>query len=267
MSGDLAPLLRLKHRIATSPLAGSAAALRRGLGRVRSLRHPELGLLLQEQAFSDACLKQIIRPDWNCLDVGAHIGSVSWQLRALAPRGHLTIIEALPAKAALLRKRFPDATVHHVAVSDTTGEVSFFESLKDPGFSSLSDRSSRGKTREIRVPMRRIDDLLPEGQVLHFLKIDVEGHEYAALRGAEARLRRDRPIILFEAGAVDDPDMKDAPYEALFGFLGALGYEIRPVFHQYFGREPVGIDGFTACRRYPFTAFNFFATVPEGSPA
>jgi hypothetical protein len=72
-------------------------------------------------------------------------------------------------------------------------------------------------------------------------------------------------VILFEAGAIGDREVDDSEYDRMFGFLTDLGYAIRPVFHQYYGREPVDLAAFHACRRYPFTAFNFFAT-PEVTP-
>lgn len=265
MTPPLPPLLRLKSRIATSPLAGPVAVLRGLQGRVKAMLHPELGLLHQEGRLTDACLTKLIRPDWNCLDVGGHLGSVSYTLGKLAPRGRLHIVEASPAKAAALRERFPKAQVHATAVSDRTGEAVFYENLSQPGFSSLSNRARRGETREVRVPLARIDDLWPRDLRLDFIKIDVEGHEYAALCGAEAVLRRHRPVILFEAGAVQDHDVNAESYDDLHAFLTSLGYAIRPVFHQHFGREAVTLDAFRACRLYPFTAFNFFATPTMGA--
>lgn len=208
----------------------------------------------------DACLCRMVQSNWNCIDIGAHIGSVSYRLSILAPRGRLMIIEAVPAKAAALRARFPKATVHQVAVGEVPGEVTFYENTTQPGFSSLSNRAIRGRTREARVRMARIDDLWPQDQELHLIKIDVEGHEFPALRGAERILRLYRPAILFEAGAAADPDVAGADYEGLFSYLGELGYAIRPAFSQFHDREPLSLDGFNACRYYPFTAFNFFAT-------
>ncbi len=259
------PLLRFKHRLATSPLAGPVAALRSLGGRVQALLHPQLGPLFREPRLTDACLARMIRPDWNCLDVGGHIGSMAFRLSRLAPQGHLTIVEATPAKAAALRARFPQATVHGVAVSDRTGEADFYENMAQPGFSSLSNRTSRGETRTIRVPVMRLDDLLPRDRPVHFIKLDVEGHEPAALRGAEATLRAHRPAILFEAGAVEDHDLDASGYDRMFAFLQDLGYAIRPVFGQHRGSAPLDLAAFRACRRYPFTAFNFFATA--GVPA
>ena len=255
--------LRLKHRVGTSPLAAPANWLRHTAARLKGAGHPELGLLRQEDAMIDAVLTRLVKPDWHCLDVGGHLGSISYRLQQLAPRGHLTIVEASPGKAAQLARRFVGATVHAVAVSDAPGEVSFYENLAQPGFSSLADRSDRGATREIRVPARRIDDLMGEARV-DFLKIDVEGFEYPALRGAEALLSRERPVILFEAGALGDASIDAGLADQLFDYLTAgHGYRIHAAFDLYYDRPAISPELFASYRRYPYLAFNYFA-LPQG---
>ena len=211
-----------------------------------------------------------IKPDWHCLDIGGHLGSVSHQLRQLAPKGSLTIAEASPGKAAMLADSFPDATVHPVAVSDSDGTVSFYENLAQPGFSSLANRDNRGATREISVPARRLDDLLGEAPV-DFIKIDVEGFEYPALRGGANMLQRERPVILFEAGALEDDQIDAKHADALFDWLtGTLGYEVYAAFDLFYERPALSAEQFAAYRRYPFLAFNYFAlpreTIGMGEP-
>lgn len=74
-----------------------------------------------------------------------------------------------------------------------------------------------------RIGAVRIDDLdLPD---LAFLKLDVEGYEERALRGAEQTLRRFRPLVMFEdkpEKAVHFGDVKGAHL-----YLEALG--MRPI--------------------------------------
>ncbi|MEY8838364.1 FkbM family methyltransferase [Cribrihabitans sp. XS_ASV171] len=254
----------LKHRLATSSLAGPLSSLRSGWQARKLVSNAELGLLFKEDQMMEALLERMIRRDWNCLDIGAHIGSVSYRFHLLAPEGGHAIIEASPEKAALLAQRFPDTPVLQVAVSDNAGEVSFYENLDQPGYSSLSDRASRGRVREITVPARRLDDLFDADQHFDLIKIDVEGHEFAALTGGRALLERCRPIILFEAGAADDTDLETGQSERLFAYLTEdLGYAVFAVFDLYFDRPALSTELFRSYRTYPFLAFNYFALPPE----
>lgn len=252
--------LRAKHRLAISSLAGPIEALRYMMRALKGLPHPELALLRQENRFIRAILRRLIKPDWNCLDIGGHLGSVSYQLRKLAPQGDLTIIEASPGKAAMLRDSFPGATVLAVAVSNQAGDVSFFENLKQPGFSSLANRSERGATQEITVQAYRLDDLLAAPAHIDFIKIDVEGFEFPALQGGMKLLQRCKPTILFEAGAIEDQSLDTTQADALFDMLtGELGYDVYAALDVYYERAPLTRAQFKSYRTYPFIAFNYFA--------
>ncbi len=263
-SGGGMDMRGLKHRLATSSLAGPLASLRGGWKARKLVSNAELGLLFKEDQMMETMLERMIRPDWNCLDIGAHIGSVSYRFQMLAPKGRHAIIEASPDKAALLAHRFPDTPVLQLAVSDSAGEVSFYENLDQPGYSSLSDRASRGRVREITVPARRLDDLFDADQCFDLVKIDVEGHEFAALTGGRALLERCRPVILFEAGAIDDTDLATGQGERLFDFLTAdLDYAVFAVFDLYFDRPAISAELFRSYRTYPFLAFNYFALPAE----
>lgn len=259
--------LYLKHRLATGPLAGTVDFVRRKLATFQILRHPELGLVYEEDQMMHRLMGTLIGTNYNCVDVGAHIGSVSYLLQKLAPKGSLTIIEALPAKARWLRSRFPDCDVYQTAVSDFEGEVCFYENLDQPGFSSLSNRSSYGQTREIRVRCRRLDDLVPPDRPIHFMKIDVEGHELSVLRGARRLISVWSPVILFEAGSIHDESPDHDRPEDLFHFMTEeMGYQIFAVFDLFFQRPAIDAIQFRDYRTYPFRAFNYFA-VPAGSEA
>jgi len=264
-----APLAaRVKHLLATSPAGRPLARLRALSGWPRRLRHPELAELYREDGYIDTLLPRFVVPGTACLDIGAHFGAVAYTLAALSRGGWLGIVEASPWKAALLRRRFPSARVFETAVSDTDGTTTFYENTDRPGFSSLSDRASRGATRALTVPVARLDTLLPDGPRVGFVKIDVEGHEYAALRGGAAMLARDRPVILFEAGAAADDDLDTSGTTRLFDWLvNDLGYRIHAPCDLVAGRAALDAQGFLAHRSYPFTAFNFFAIPPGARPA
>lgn len=256
----------LKHLLATSRLAQPLGRLRALKEAVAGRGYPELTLLRAEEGYMEEILGQTIGEDWNCLDVGGHLGKMSFLLERLAPKGKLTIVEALPDKADMLRRRFPQAKVHAVAVSDAEGEADFFENIDSPGMSSLSDRASRGATRKITVPLRRLDDLLGEETKIRFIKIDVEGFEYPALRGASQLLARDRPILLFEAGSRSDDDLDGGEMDALLTWLNEeQDYDVFAAFDVVFGRPPVTADRFASYRTYPFMAFNYLAYPRESA--
>lgn len=61
---------------------------------------------------------------------------------------------------------------------------------------------------------------------INAIKIDVEGYEMAVLRGCEAELVRDKPILLIE---LDDANLRenDSSAAELVAFLERLGYHIR----------------------------------------
>jgi Methyltransferase FkbM domain len=68
------------------------------------------------------------------------------------------------------------------------------------------------------VQVKRLDDLGLDNVGL--IKIDVEGHELAVLRGAAHTLRRHQPTLVIEAEERHHPGAVAAVTE----FLGGLGY-------------------------------------------
>lgn len=207
-------------------------------------------------------MKQILNSNSNCVDVGAHLGSFTHSIFQLAPKGKHSIIEAIPYKASWLCKRFPKATVHHCAVSDSEGEISFFENLDRPGFSSLTERRSTGRQKEYKVKLSTLDSIL-DGQKVDFIKIDVEGHELEAVKGAKGLLESQHPIVMFEAGAIYDHDIDNAKYIELFSLWGVLNYDVYAIFDFYYKRPPLTAEAFQSYRSYPFLAFNFLAFPSE----
>ena len=61
------------------------------------------------------------------------------------------------------------------------------------GFNYRTD----SQLEEIDVPVITLDEYFYKQarEVIHFIKCDVEGHEYQILKGGEAILRRDVPIL------------------------------------------------------------------------
>jgi FkbM family methyltransferase len=128
----------------------------------------------------------------TALDVGAWLGPWSRGLRRYADQ--VVAIEAHPQLAEMLRRSQPAVRVVHAAASDSVGEIDLVVPRGGPlvGVSSVEG----GDGAVVSVPRITIDSLgLTD---VRFIKMDVEGHERAALLGAEQTIRRDRPLLILE---------------------------------------------------------------------
>lgn len=168
-----------------------------------------------------------LRRDSDCLDVGAHAGSVLREIVRLAPHGRHVAWEPLPAFASALRRDFPGVHVREAALADTAAERDFTHVLAEPGWSGLAARPTPrgGRTATLSVRTERLDDVLPEDIRPAFVKIDVEGAEAHVLRGAERTLRRHRPLIAFEHGRGSAEHLGTAP-GGLHDLLNGFGYAV-----------------------------------------
>ncbi len=148
-------------------------------------------------------MKRVLRRDSACIDIGAHKGSILSEMLKLAPDGSHHAFEPLPYLAANLRQTFPKVTIHEKALSDYTGVAEFIYVENAPGYSGLKARiydRPDPLLRRISVAVARLDDLIPDSQNIDFIKLDIEGGEFHALRGAIKTIRRCQPIIVLEAG-------------------------------------------------------------------
>jgi FkbM family methyltransferase len=154
-----------------------------------------------------------------CVDAGANIGTLTRAMvDARAEAVHA--FEPNPDAVACLRHNCPTAIVHSVGLSDKPN-VATLAKCNNAGARHviLTDRcETEGETA---IELRALDSYnLKPG----LIKLDIEGCEVAALRGAKETIAKNRPVIIAEvnAGALarQGHDSQD-----LFSFLGAYGYK------------------------------------------
>jgi hypothetical protein len=143
------------------------------------------------------------------------------------------------------------------AASDRNGTAVFEEDVNNPGFSHLKESLPSNEGAEsYEVEVRRLDDALDR---VDFIKLDIEGGELAALRGAVRTFEKWKPSVLFECGS-EYNGAAPSYRRDLFEFLtDILHYDIYTFSDFLFEKGPLGFDEFRKCGLYPFRAFNFVA--------
>lgn len=120
-------------------------------------------------------------------------------------------------------------TAVNVASSSTSCVNALYRPVDNPlGGASLEIINNT--MDKLEVSTTTLDQYLkdhPHIKPINFIKCDVEGHEYDAFKGAEATLKNDRPILLFECQDFRHPD---GQVQRVFKLLIDMGY--RGYFHD-----------------------------------
>ncbi len=135
-----------------------------------------------------------IRPDVGdfVIDAGACFGDTAIDFaESVGQDGRVFSFDPLEIhqriiEANIARNEIANVTLFPTGLGEGDQSGAPVSGRVDPGFSDLSS-----------VPIRSLDSLVSEGTVqrVDFIKMDIEGHEMEALRGAEATIRKFRPKL------------------------------------------------------------------------
>lgn len=186
------------------------------------------------------------------LDVGAHIGLFSSIAAKIAgPAGKVYAFEPSPKTNALLKKTISINKLQSVvqvrseAMGNEVGKTVFYisDGEADNSNSMISYMQDR-KLHGIDVTILTIDALVKQEHLskVNFIKIDVEGAEYDAIRGAGETLKNLRPACIL-AIHPDPISAKGDKLEDIYDFVSNLNYYI-----TYEGK-PITKDVFCANKK------------------
>ena len=162
---------------------------------------------LRDQRCEIAALQVALKNGGIAVDVGANKGSYLYWLATWSRGAQVVAFEPQKKLAqylgsALQRVGLQHARVENLALSDQAGEITLYVPGEgdSPGASLERSVSEKTHCHEERVRMTTLDIYAKA----HFkgpvkaLKVDVEGHEWAVLKGAAHILRTDRPLLIVE---------------------------------------------------------------------
>jgi FkbM family methyltransferase len=175
-------------------------------------------------------LREHLKEGMAFIDIGANIGYFTMMAASLVgPRGHVLAVEPNPQNVLLLeasrrRNDFSQVAVAQAAASDRMRIL------------ALNSDYSNGTTSQIEgdlallalarlVPAFPLSKMIPFSQSIDLIKIDVEGAEYLALKGATDIIQRDHPIIASEFSPEQMEVISGITGSEYLEFLKSFGYE------------------------------------------
>jgi FkbM family methyltransferase len=182
-------------------------------------------------------------PGADAIDAGANVGYISKLLAEwVGPNGRVVSIEPVPDTFDVLqdgmRHRFGSrVTCVPRCLSDAPGEVTMvvpeYDGVGGENFYEsriAADPATAASGRAVTVQAETLDAIVARtGMVPAFIKIDVEGHELAVVRGAEKTIRAGKPPLLIEVAG--DPDEPGTQAALLLATLMDWGYTPHTINH------------------------------------
>ncbi len=165
------------------------------------------------------------------VDIGANIGYFTMLAASLVgPDGSVLAVEPNPDNMVLLEASrrangFAQVTTALCAAGNRTGLL-MLNPFHSNGTTSALSEDADGLLAAQCVPAFRVEDILPKGRPLDFLKIDVEGAEYLALSGCREAISQFHPLIVSEFCPGYLQGISGIDGEDYLNFLIDLGYRI-----------------------------------------
>lgn len=194
------------------------------------MTHPEIG---EEKRLM--VLRRFIHEEDICLDVGAHGGSWSIPLADIVKKGRVYAFEALPyysqvlkITSMLLRKK--NIFIFNNAVVDVKRKINIIwkdsQGKKLTGLTHVAGMNEKHEESCIveGVPLDSFFTNDPFLNRITFIKMDIEGAELMALKGARALIQNNKPVLFLE---INDEYCKRYNYRAsdVFLFLKKFNYQ------------------------------------------
>jgi FkbM family methyltransferase len=205
----------------------------------------------------------LLSPGAHVLEVGGHIGFTSLYFASLvSPSGKVIVFEPGPNNLEYIRSNIGNSNsilLEAVGCSDQDGEsVLYIDNLTGQnnslvfGFEGLTANAQAApgvqvETKPVSISTIKIDTYC-EQSAYHpdFIKIDVEGHELAVLRGAEQLLSSANPPMLMVEVQADHQEIFAMLLNYKYRLFSASGelldvslaerhgnvFALNPVFHQ-----------------------------------
>ena len=183
-------------------------------------------------------VKELIKPGWTVIDIGANFGWYSIHFSQLVEQnGKVFAFEPVSETHEELNLNINLNSCQNIkafdfALGNKEGNISFGAPNFDGG--SLVSSEFLKYSKRIQTTMRKLDDVIKEQKInkVNFIKADIEGGELNMLKGAEKLLENFRPKILIEIVDMHCQRFGHFP-EDVYQFLINKGYKGLFIGNEY----------------------------------
>lgn len=202
---------------------------------IKKIRYSKNAKYIDENSAEEfKIIKKLVHADDNVIDLGAALGLYTKFLSDLVGRGGKVFsFEPIPTTFEILkyvvrRRCCPNVILSNCAISNIDREVIMdiprYDNREENFYEAkIVEYASRSENRTLQVAARRLDSILSEQLKFSFMKIDVEGHEYECLEGAESIIKCCYPALLVEIWG--NLDAESTPANRTMKYLLDLGYQ------------------------------------------
>jgi FkbM family methyltransferase len=215
-----------------------------GVGYLQSIQKAEFrkdSFTTQRELFKGQKIKTIF-------DLGANRGDIAARYRNEFPEAAIYAFEPFPGSFDQLRQRFVNDQMvfcNQLAVAENKSILPFYvnknvdtNSLLKSAKIGLSSDSQVANESVIEVPCIKLDDFCDENNIagIDILKMDIQGGEFNALRGA-VNLLRGKKIKLIYLEAYYREQYVDQPlFHDISKLLHGYGYYLQDIYHPIYGK-------------------------------
>lgn len=144
--------------------------------------------------------------DAIALDIGANIGNHSLFFSNYFNKVYSFEPNPITYDVLLINCKYntPKKNIipYNFGLSESERELPFIIDRSNIGGSKIqTSHEVANEDEKTTVQVKKVDDIeFPQKKPISLIKIDVEGHEFKALKGAEKIIKSNKPLILFEQG-------------------------------------------------------------------
>ncbi|MCW2282996.1 FkbM family methyltransferase [Rhodoblastus acidophilus] len=184
---------------------------------------------------------QIVKPGDTVVDGGANSGLHAVPLAKLAgPDGLLIAFEPIPEVFEGLQKNTAGRSVElrRLALSDVAGQAKFLVDENNLAMSHITHPYDKVGERQrfITVDCVTLDQVIGPRKI-SFIKLDLEGNDFLAIRGGKQLILRDRPPIIFENGRDWTAQCRGYTSEDYFNFFDEVSYDVYDLHGRSLNRD------------------------------